>query len=596
VAPPSRTAPKPGRSLLALLAIIVVLAGLMLSLGLSKPKLGLDLAGGTTVTLTAKPDKPGAPIKSSQMDEAVSIIRERVNAFGVSEAQVAKQGSNIIEVQVPGQGQSRVAGQIGRTAKLEMRQVITYAAAGVATPPPTPSPTPSGKASPGVTKSPSASPKASSSASPKGRALAAALLKAASPKPAAAASPKASQSLSPAQLQQLQQQLAQQQQQQQQQQQSSTPDLTGVPANVVAAFNKLTCAGSNVGQGQLLDPNQYVAICDTPQGKPARSTTKFILGPVKVAGQQITGAQAVPPNPTSGQVQWVVNLTFNGKATSAFANFTSSVASLGASNPKNHFAIVLDGNVYSYPSVESAITGGNAQISGSFDQQSASDLANVLNYGALPFNFKESSIESVSPTLGSTQLNAGLLAGAIGLALVVLYCLMYYRGLGFVAISSLIVSGIITYLSVVLLGRFMGFRLSLAGIAGLIVAIGITADSFVIYFERLRDEVREGRSLRTSVERGWARARRTVLVSDTVSFLAALMLWIFAIGDVQGFAFTLGLTTLIDVLVVFLFTKPMITLLARTKFFGQGHRMSGLDPQRLGMKKRTIVRTAPKEA
>jgi preprotein translocase subunit SecD len=595
VAPPSRTVPKPGRLLLALLAIIVVLAGLMLSLGLHKPKLGLDLAGGTTVTLTAKPDKPGAPIKSSQMDEAVSIIRERVNAFGVSEAQVAKQGSNIIEVQVPGQGQSRVAGQIGRTAKLEFRQVITYAAAGVATPPttPTPSPTTSGK-----TGSPSASPKASSKAgstpSPKGRALAAALLKA-SPKPAASASPKASSSLTPQQLQQLQQQL-QQQQQQQQQQQASAPDLTGVPASVVTAYNKLTCSGANVGQGQILDPNSYVTICDTPQGKPPRSTTKFILGPVKVSGQQVTGAQAVPPNPTSGQVQWVVNLTFNGKATTAFANFTSSVASLGSSNPKNHFAIVLDGNVYSFPSVESAITGGNAQISGSFDQQSATDLANVLNYGALPFNFKESSIESVSPTLGSTQLNAGLLAGAIGLVLVVLYCLMYYRGLGFVAISSLIVSGIITYLSVVLLGRFMGFRLSLAGIAGLIVAIGITADSFVIYFERLRDEVREGRSLRTSVERGWARARRTVLVSDTVSFLAALMLWIFAIGDVQGFAFTLGLTTLIDVIVVFLFTKPMITLLARTKFFGQGHPLSGLDPARLGMKKRTVVRTAPKEA
>ena len=164
----------------------------------------------------------------------------------------------------------------------------------------------------------------------------------------------------------------------------------------------------------------------------------------------------------------------------------------------------------------------------------------------------------------------------------VIYSFLYYRGLGIVSVSSLAIAALIGYLGIVLLSKYESFTLSLAGIAGLIVAIGITADSFVVFFERLRDEVREGRSLRGAVESGWKRARRTILVSDTVSFLAALLLYIFAIGDVRGFAFTLGLTTIIDVIVVFLFTKPMVTLLARTKFFGQGHKWSGLDPARLG--------------
>jgi preprotein translocase subunit SecD len=238
--------------------------------------------------------------------------------------------------------------------------------------------------------------------------------------------------------------------------------------------------------------------------------------------------------------------------------------------------------VISSPVIQGAITGGSAQITGSFTQAQATDLANVLSYGALPITFTKQSVQSVSPQLGSDQLHAGLVAGAIGLLLVVLYCLLYYRGLALVAVSSLIIAAALVYESVIMLGKYQGFALELAGVAGLIVAIGITADSFVVFFERLRDEVRDGRTLRTAVERGWKRARRTILVSDTVSFLAAALLWYFSIGEVKGFAFTLGLTTLIDVVVVFLFTKPMITLLARTKFFGRGHRLSGLDPARLG--------------
>jgi preprotein translocase subunit SecD len=227
---------------------------------------------------------------------------------------------------------------------------------------------------------------------------------------------------------------------------------------------------------------------------------------------------------------------------------------------------------------------GTAQIQGTFTQNQGQSLANVLNYGALPLTFQKISVESVSAQLGATQLHTGLLAGLVGLLLVVIYAFLYYRGLGIVSVSSLAIAGLVSYLAVVLLSVYESFAMSLAGIAGLIVAIGITADSFVVYFERLRDEVREGKSLRTAVERGWQRARRTILVSDTVSFIAAAVLYKFAVTDVQNFAFTLGLTTVVDIIVVFLFTKPMITILARTKFYGQGHKLSGLDPARLGMR------------
>ncbi len=602
MAPPNKNASKPGRVLLALLVIAVALVGLMFWQGQTTPKLGLDLAGGTTVNLTAQPTKPGAKIGDSEMGQAINIMRERVNGLGVSEAEVTKQGSNVIVVQVPGQGQQRVVATIGTTAKLEFRQVLVAEPVGVPQTPTT-SPSPTGKGS--ATPKPSASAKASaksspsSSPSPKGRALAGALL-APTPKPTAKTSgkatpaPSASQSLSPEQMQQLQQQL--QQQQQQQAAAAGAEDFSGIDPKVKAQFDKLTCTGANIGQGQVLDPSKQSAICAKPDEKTHKSDYKFIVGPTKIAGEQLTQAQALPPDPQSGRVQWTVSLDMNGAATKTFATFTQQAAALGESNTRNHFAIILDGTVYTWPSVKEAITSGNAQIEGQFGQQEATDLANVLKYGALPLKFQPSSIESVSPTLGKDQLNAGLLAGAIGLGLVVLYCLFYYRGLGFVAISSLVVAGALTYESVVLLGKFIDFRMSLAGIAGAIVAIGITADSFVVFFERLRDEVREGRSLRTAVERGWHRARRTIVTADSVSFIAALILYWFTIGGVKGFAFTLGLTTLIDIVVVFFFTKPLVTMLARTSFFGRGHRWSGLDPATLGMKKRVTARTVTKEA
>jgi preprotein translocase subunit SecD len=318
-------------------------------------------------------------------------------------------------------------------------------------------------------------------------------------------------------------------------------------------------------------------------------TEKYVLGPSVLPGTDISSASAGVPNQQSSlSDKWQVNFTLNDAGTKLFGDITSQIAAKYITNGQENsvldqVAVVLDGEVVSAPSITEAIPGGQGQIT-YFTEAQAQQLAEELSYGALPISFTTPDIEAVSATLGHNQLVAGLIAAAIGLGLVVVYSFLYYRGLGIVSVSSLVIASALAYFSVVLLSKYAssGFSLSLASIAGLIVAIGITADSFVVFFERLRDEVRDGRSLRPAVESGWKRARRTILVSDTVSFIAALLLWYFSISDVKGFAFTLGLTTIIDIIVVFLFTKPMVTLLARTKFFSGGHRMSGLDPIRLG--------------
>jgi preprotein translocase subunit SecD len=355
---------------------------------------------------------------------------------------------------------------------------------------------------------------------------------------------------------------------------------------VRALFDKLNCANKNwKSQIYGTDPNNWdntnIQVVTCYQG------AKYALDKSTVTGQMLKLGGSSTQLQTNGDY-WV-NLTFNGQGTQAFGALSTKMFSkyynTSTSQPTSEldfFAIVLDGTPVAVPFMAAALDTGTATIQGTFTQSQAGNLANVLNYGALPLTFQKEQAQSISAQLGSSQLHAGLLAGAVGLFLVVIYAFLYYRGLGIVSISSLAIAGLLSYLAVVLLSNYESFALSLAGVAGLIVAIGITADSFVVFFERLRDEVRDGKSLRAAVERGWQRARRTILVSDSVSFIAAAVLYKFAVSDVQNFAFTLGLTTLIDVVVVFLFTKPMITLLARTKFFGGGHRLSGLDPARLG--------------
>lgn len=598
MAPPSN-APKPWRTIGLIVAVLAVLGGVMFwqTQGKPQPKLALDLSSGTTVTLTAQVPGGGKPSADS-MREAINIIRDRVNGTGVSEAEVSKEGDNNIVVAVPGEGQKRVVQLVGTTAELRFRQVIAEAKGTPtkASSTPTPSASPSDGKKDGKKngakgdddKKDSSAARPSSDTAPSGtptahgRAVSKALTKPSS-SPSGSTSGSTSPSTSPSPNPSGAQDPAQG---------SGKPEID---KSVLAKFKKLDCAKQKSSSAEHAANEQIVA-CDQDK------KVKFILAPAKVLGQDVTEANAGLPEGALGE-QWQVNLGFNGHGSTSFGNLTTKVAQQPMGTPARQVAIVLDGEVVSHPEIKEAITAGSASISGDFTQREADDLANVLKYGALPLKFTKSSIQSVSPTLGGDQLTGGLIAGAIGLGLVVLYSLLYYRGLGIVSILSLAVAGVATYEAIVLLGLYMNFRLSLAGIAGVIVAVGITADSFIVYFERLRDEVREGASLRTAVERGWKRARRTVLVADAVSLMAAVVLWLVSVGGVQGFAFTLGLTTLIDVIVVFLFTKPLVSVLARTKFYGRGHPWSGLDARRLGGRKaatrRSTGRTSgsnPKEA
>jgi preprotein translocase subunit SecD len=532
----------PGRTLIVLAVLIAGLFALIAAGNTWAPKLGLDLRGGTTITLTAENTTGTGAIDPNSLELARTIIQQRVDSLGVGESEVTTAGDRQLIVTVPNVQRDQLVELVGQTALLRFRAV--YAAEQVA-PPPAPEPTPP----PTESTAPSTEPSASASVVPEPTPTAnnkpMPALPTAPPKPVGEACVSADG-------------------------QGTPPDqaIDWVPSEPCqAAFAEFTC-GTPVED--IAD--QPLFACDEA------GTEKYLLSPTLIEGDQLATASAgVPAN----DVAWVVDLEFNSEGGTAFEEATRTLAA--KPEPQNRFAIVLDGVVISAPSVSSAIPGGRAQIEGNFNQQSATELANVLKYGALPLAFDVSEVSNVSATLGGEQLRAGIIAGIIGLALVVLYCFAYYRGLGIVVVSSLAVAGLLTYGCIVLLGTSVGFALNLPGIAGMIVAIGVTADSFVIYFERIRDEVREGRSLRTAVETGWGRARQTILIADAVSMLSALILFVLAIGSVKGFAFTLGLTTLIDVMVVFMFTKPMVTLLARTRFFGGGHRLSGLDPAHLGV-------------
>jgi preprotein translocase subunit SecD len=568
----STNAPRPWRSLGVLALLLAVMYGTMALLGEWTPRLGLDLRGGTSVTLSATTPDGSEPTPES-MRQALDIIRSRVNGSGVAEAEITTQGATNIVVQVPGVGQDELVRLVGQTAELRFRPVRAVLPGGSPAPAPTPgeiaSPTPGATAS--ATPAPPTSP-ASNASPPAGRALTEGLLgqPADTPSPTPSPSPSATATAPGAPEQ--------------------PPAGEGPPsAEEQAQLAALDCA--DLPEGSVDDPAKSLLTCDE------EGANRFLLGPADVVGTDVSSATAGIPQ---GDVAFVVNLDFTDEGSDKFFESTQKLA--GQPFPNNAFAIVLDGKVVTYPTVNEPIPGGQAQISGSFTQAEAQALATVLNYGALPLSFETSDLSTVTPTLGGTQLKAGLLAGLIGLGLVLVYSLLYYRGLGVVVFASLVVAGLFTYGAIVLLGVAIGFTLTIAGMAGIIVSIGITADSFVVYFERIRDEIREGRSVRMSVETGWARARRTILASDTVSLFAAFFLYVFSVANVRGFAFALGLTTLVDLVIVFLFTKPMVTVLARSRFFGAGHPWSGLDPERLGAPKRTgrvrerLTAPAPKEA
>ncbi|MDQ0579787.1 protein translocase subunit SecD [Streptomyces rishiriensis] len=556
---------KPGRSLVLILIAIVGLTAGMFASGHTTPRLGIDLAGGTSITLKAKSDQ-GSAINKANMDTAVEIMNRRVNGLGVSEAEVQTQGNDNIIVNIPkGTNSEKAREQVGTTAKLYFRPVLAQEATGSAAASPSASSSASPSGSSSASPSPSASAsgtgeKATSSSSPsasatsQGRAVTDALKADSTPSASAGASSSASPSASA----------------------SGGAAVTADDAALQAKYAALDCSKESVraSAGDGVKPADATVAC----GEIDKVWYKYLLGPAAVDGTEVDKAQAIFD--TQGAAGWQVNMTFTKQGGKKFADITGKLAQ--NTQPQNEFGIVLDGNVVSSPYVSSSITGGQAQISGSFEQEEAQGLANMLSYGALPLSFEEQSVTTVTAALGGDQLHAGLLAGAIGLLLVVIYLVAYYRGLAMIALASLLVSAALTYVLMALLGPAIGFALNLPAVCGAIVAIGITADSFIVYFERVRDEIREGRTLRPAVERAWPRARRTILVSDFVSFLAAAVLFIVTVGKVQGFAFTLGLTTVLDVVVVFFFTKPLMTLIARRKFFASGHKWSGLDPKSLG--------------
>lgn len=507
------------RKLSWLLALIITVGGLV-GIGVATgstgatltPKLALDLEGGTSIILSPQVEE-GRTVSKEELEQAVGIIRQRVDSTGVSEAQISTSGDNNIVVSIPGIPDDNTLKLIRSSAKLEFRSVILTNS--------TASTTIGGDGS-------SASPSAS----------------------AAANAPKAAP--------------------------TDPSDSNWVTSEIQAKFDALNCATQFREPGQVDPADQPLVTCD------ADGYTKYVLGPVEISGSDIATASNGTTTTSTGASTntWAVNLSFNEAGTKAFANVTTRLFSL--TDPRNRFAVTLDGYVITAPTTQAVITNGDAQITGNFDQASSKSLADSLKYGSLPISFKVQSQENISATLGSEQLSTGLLAGLIGLILVVIYSIFQYRALAIVTIGSLIVAALIAYVVITFLSWRQGFRLSLSGVAGLIVAIGITADSFIVYFERVRDELRDGRPLNAAVESGWKRAFRTILVSDGVNILSALVLFLLTVGSVQGFAYTIGLTTLIDVAVVMLFTHPVLQLLAQTKFFSSGHKWSGFDSKTLG--------------
>ena len=573
---------------------LIMLTGVYLLIFLTgnkeaKPKLGIDLQGGTRVTLTARTPDGSKPTREA-LDQAQQIIDARVNGLGVSGSEVVIDGDNLV-ITVPGTDGTE-ARNLGQTARLYIRPVIGQpipieaikkppagppgapapggAPGAPGAPPPPAPPAPPGEAPPPASPAPaspapaspapqprpfpqeptpSPAPPAPSPASP-----------APSPSPAsgAPAAPAAPAPPGPPGPPDPKQDLAARIKFEKELRQSTNQTLLVFAVQYVAG----RCDQEDVLAGND-DPNLPLVTCSQDK------KYVYILDKSIISGDQIKDA-------TSGFDQqsgaFVVDLEFRDEASKTWADFT-------AANIGTQTAFTLDSKVVSAPQIREAIPGGRTQISGGdppFTSESSKTLANVLKYGSLPLSFESSEAETVSATLGLTSLRAGLIAGAIGLAMVLLYSLLYYRVLGVLTLISLVASGAMVFGILVLLGRYINYTLDLAGIAGLIIGIGTTADSFVVFFERIKDEIREGRSFRSAVPRGWARARKTILSGNAVSFIAAAVLYVLAVGQVKGFAFTLGLTTILDVVVVFLVTWPLVYLasksptLAKPAFNGLG--------------------------
>jgi len=517
---------RPWRLLSALLVVVVGFSVWAFFPGTdSSVRLGLDLQGGTQVILVPTPVVEGSVITDEQLAQTVEILRARVDSLGVVESEVTTAGSGndaAIVVSVPGENQERLVDLVQQTALLNFRPVWNL-----------------------LSPAPSTAPESATPATD----------------PAEPADPSGtSDSAEPV---------------------DSTPVLIQAPSNTPefeSELSALDCLDPvNFSGGTPDNPELWLGTCEQT------GAVKYSLQPAFIQGTNVVNATAELPQ---GGVGWVVNLEFDSEGASALADASTQLSTLpecgAGQSPCNAFAIVLDGVVVSAPRFNEAILGGQASIEGDFTAQEARDLANVLKYGALPVTLEPVDITTISPTVGRDQLEAGLIAGGIGLILVTLYLLFYYRVLGIVAAVSLLVAGSMTYFVFVVLSKTVGLTLSLAGVAGAVIAIGVTADSFIVYFERIRDEIRDGKSLRQACDTGWIRARRTLLAADFISILIAVVLYLLSVGSVRGFAFVLGLTTLMDIMIAFWFTHPVVVLLGRSKFMQRGSRWTGLDPERLG--------------
>lgn len=502
---------RPGVVLIVFLLIVAGLFTIMAATRTWAPKLGLDLQGGQTITLTAT----NQTVTVEQLEMARNIIRQRVDGLGVGEASVAIQGERHIVVSAPNVSRDDLVELVGATAQLAFRRVLDIDLGSGTAPE-----TGTDPALPALPKPPVEEPTGA-----------------------------------PEKL-------------------STAEAINYQPsAEDVQYFQEYQC-----GDPTHDDPSRALAACD------AEGIQKYLLGPTVIRGQDLSTASFGIPQ---GELQYAVTLSFNATGTAEMAELTGAL--VGQPQPNDMFAIVLDGVVESAATAQDRIVNGEAIIRGGFDAESSAALANVLKFGALPLSFEPSQVETVSATLGGEQLRVGIIAGIIGLLIVALYSFIYYRAMGIVVVTSLAVAAMTTYAMVVLLGQTMGVALNLPGIAGAIVGIAMTADSFVIYFERIRDEIRDGKSLKSALQAGWVKARGTIIISDAVQLLSAVVLFLLAVGSVKGFAFMLGLTTIIDLVVVFFFTKPLVELLGRTKFFGEGHKLSGLDADHMGVSRDSLL-------
>lgn len=581
---------RPVRSLVTLIvAMVVASAGLVIgnvTKGTSLvPSLALDLQGGTQLILTPKSTEEGdRAITEDDITQAISIIRNRIDASGVAESEITSMGSDNIVVSIPGTPSQETLDLIRSSSQMNFRPVLRI---GLAT------------QNVAAASTAEASGKDSAQSAQSGDDTQSATEQASDDGAQSADGAQSVQQVSTALDEESAMRVADLNQDGVlSDQPNSTPangtDLAWITEQVLYDFSVLDCTNPEARQQTEGAADKPYAACDSD------GQLKYILGPVSVAGSNLSNATAGQVTNSTGQAtgQWGVDLQFDSEGTKAFADSSKLLYSYKDSDAegksffdspdRNHFAVVLDGSVITAPSMNAVISDGRAQITGNFTAKSATALANQLSFGSLPLNFEVQSEQRISATLGSDHLQKGMVAGAIGFLLVILYLIWQYRGLALISAGSLFVAAALTYIVIALLSATMGYRLSLAGVAGLIMAVGVTADSFIVYFERVRDEVRDGRPLAAAVDEGWDRAKRTILVSDAVNLVAAIVLYLLAVGGVQGFAFTLGVTTVIDIAVIFLFTHPMMELLIRTKFFGEGHRLSGLDPEHLGAKNSLI--------